>query len=253
MQGARLRPGPLAPKGEGDVKAIRIFVASIALAGAFAASTAVGDAATINNSCNGFLVNADGSKGNAIPGQPISLPLTLGGFGEGVDIPANASFTLVTPAGPVTIPATAPGTPLGDLPIAGVKNLIVDIGITGAAHLDPPSVSGGTVLGAHIDITAPDTLRLTLPGSQNGSAAPGGSTFTSPEVHTAITVGAAGTTLSGSIVGLQLDAQVDSNPATPAVDALNVRLECTPSANTLGTGNVVNPPAPGEPRRPAKA
>jgi LPXTG-motif cell wall-anchored protein len=114
-------------------------------------------------------------------------------------------------------------------------------------------MTGGTVIGATYVTTGADTLRLTLPGSQLGSSAPGGSayfpggqSFTSPELGTAITVGAAGTTLTGAITAMQLDAQIDIG-TPPASSLLNVRLKCTPTDGSLGSGKVVTPPKPGAP------
>ena len=229
--------------------AIACAVAAVGVASSHAG------AVTINTSCAAFAVNAaDGSKGNPIPGPPRAQALTLGDLGGGVtEIPAGISFTLVTDSSSAPMPTVAEGTAIGTVPIVEVKNIIADIEITGAASIGTVTMSGGNVINPTVTFVTPTRMRLTLPGSTTTSQFPvtgnaffpPGSTLVTPSLSIPITAGAAGTTLSGSVVGLQIDSIVDASAVN--IPLLPTRLECTPEANSLGSVPIVAPPEPGAP------
>ncbi|MGQ0826381.1 MAG: Ig-like domain-containing protein, partial [Actinomycetota bacterium] len=209
-------------------------------------------AADITAPCNAFAVNADGSKGAALPVAGLTQTLPLPSIGAGVtELPAGLAFDLPTGSGPIELPATAPGTPVGDLTILEIKDIQLAFAISGAAAIGTPTLAGGSVLDPSMVAINPTTLRLTLPGSQLGSVSPvagsaffpGGSTFQTPSITIPLTTGAVGTTLSGSVASFQVDARVTS----ATLPALSIRLECTPPANTINSVKIVAPPAPGAP------
>ena len=216
-----------------------------------AAITAVpAGAVQVTTTCTVFAVNADGSKGGALPVDPLPLPFTVPSLDSGVtELPANFAFNLPTQSTTIALPAVAEDTAFGDLPILEVKNIILDIDVTGAADIGTPSLSGGNVIDATMVPTGGTGLRLTMPGSQSGSAGPGGnlyfpggSNLQTPTMSIPITTGAVGSTLGGTITYLQVDARVQVGAA-----GLSLRLECEVPENSLGSVKIVAPPEPGAP------
>ena len=65
-------------------------------------------AVQVTTTCTVFAVNADGSKGGALPVDPLPLPFTVPSLDSGVtELPANFSFNLPTQSTTIPLPAVA--------------------------------------------------------------------------------------------------------------------------------------------------
>lgn len=204
---------------------------------------------TINLSCDAYPWSS-GQVGSTPLASDQAQTTSVGALDGPAEVNAGAAFSVDSASVSVDIPATSP-SPLGTVTVKEVKNIEVAVALTGAAAVGNPTLSGGDVLGASATRSG-NTIRFTMPGTQNGSSNttdppgtrffPGGSTFATPKVTIPLTAGAAGTAIGASVVSQEMDVIIDLNGVPIAV-----HLVCDPAANSLGTIQVAAPPPPGAP------
>ncbi len=240
----------------GSFRRPRVLVA----AGLFAL-TAVGitaspaDAAPIVTTCDTFQLDAAGVQAATPLSSGATQTVDLPDFSGGVtEVFPGVTYNLGGTPDPFDLPPTVDvvinGSPL-TVTLSEIKNIVIEITVTGAGSLGTPTVTGGSVIGATATVVGGNILRLVFPGSTNGSLFavtgdtyfPGGSTFQPPAIVLPITSGAAGTTISGTLTAFRVEART----VYAGVIVTNVRQICTPQPNSLGSVNVVAPPLPGAP------
>ena len=205
---------------------------------------------TISNTCIGYLINADGTTGIAIPpGTPFPLPATLSTVTQPATVGGGASFTAVSASTAIPVPKSVdtkvPG--IGVVPVVNAANIALTIEVDGAATVGTPTLSGGTVKGATAKKSGANKIVVTLPGDLAGDGGipkatahfKGGSTFTSPKISIPVKAGGAGSSISTHLVAFGSDAAILLGQAS-----INARSICTPNNNTLGATGVVQPGAP---------
>jgi LPXTG-motif cell wall-anchored protein len=225
-------------------------VAALVCAGVAIAAPAA-HAVALSPVCDAFSMDANGNPkqpplatGNQLP--PLDIPSLGGG---GLHVSTGSTFPVVTGSTSATLPsqttATIGGNPLA-LTINEIKNITLHFKISGAAAVSKATVSGGNVVDASA-VTTNTSLTLTLPGTQatgstlpKGSAYfPGGSSFTTPKISLKVTAPNSPGTISTSLDSLTL-----MTALVVGTVKLNVFLDCTVAANTIGSVSVVEPGAP---------
>jgi LPXTG-motif cell wall-anchored protein len=225
-------------------------VAAMVCAGLAIAAPAA-HAVAVSPVCDAFAMDANGNAkqppvatGNQLP--PLNIP-SLGG--SGLHVPTGSTFPVVTGSTSATLPSettTKVGNNNVTLTINEIKNITLHFKIDGAAAVSKATVSGGNVVGASA-VTTNTSLTLTLPGTKaTGSTLPkgdayfpGGASFTTPAISLKVTAPNTPGTISTSLDSLSLMTQV-----LLGTTKLNLVLDCTVAANTIGSVSVVQPGAP---------
>lgn len=217
-----------------------LVAAGLALAGGGAPPAG---AVTVSPTCDAFLYNPDGT----LPATPTftgaALPaLDVPSLGGGT-VETGTAFEITSTGGPVALPASI--TSPVPAALAEVKNITLRFRITGAASLGAPALTGNSVNA--LASVAGDVLTLNMRGSTSGSwhgasgthYFPGGATFTPPTVHLPVVAPAAPGTISGRLIGMELDAVVALAPGANTAAHVACPLDVAVGATT-----VVAPPPP---------
>ncbi|HWS47965.1 MAG TPA: Ig-like domain-containing protein [Acidimicrobiia bacterium] len=234
----------------------RAFAGGVTAAGLIAiaappwAGVAGAATVTISNSCIGFVINADGTTGVAIPpGDPFPLAATASRTGQPRTVGGGAAFDAVADAASIPVPKSVDTkiAGIGVVPVVNAANIILTIEVGGAASIGAPKLSGGNVKGATAKKTGANQVVVTMPGNLSGDGGipkatahfKGGSTFTSPKITIPVKAGSVGTTIVTRLVHFASDSEVLLGTAS-----ISARADCMPSSNTLGTTAVVEAGAP---------
>jgi LPXTG-motif cell wall-anchored protein len=234
----------------------------------------------------------DGSTGGEVPpGTPFPLPITVAAVGGPTEVNAGTSFkgvsgTVSVPIPPIVdtgisgvgIDEDEDGTGDGKVPVFAAANIFETIQVNGAASVGTPTIAGGgSVLNPSVTKVGSNQIKVRFDGSRTSPGGPTGEfqvppdydhpvpgddkdfpakhSFQTPTINIPVTAGAAGTTITFTIIGshdfnnslfnaFRIDSFVD---AFGNGLGIFVRAFCDPASTVLGKVQVVTPPPPGAP------